>query len=51
MPNIEGIEDERWEKYKTTVRAIEEKTAYDFFTSMPRDLQDKIETRTEFRSP
>ncbi len=51
MPNIEGIENDNWEKYKTTVRAIEEKTGYDFFALMPRDLQDKIETRTELRSP
>lgn len=47
MPNIDGIEDDPWEKYKTTIRAIEEKTGYDFFAAMPRDLQDTIETRVE----
>ena len=50
MPNIDGIEDERWEKYKTTIRAIEEKTGYDFFASMPRELQEQIETRMEISS-
>ena len=50
MPNAGGIENDGWEKYKTTVRKIEEKTGYDFFASMPRDLQDRIETRMEIRS-
>ncbi len=50
MPNKEGIENDAWEKYKTTIRAVEEKTGYDFFASMPRDLQDQIETRIEIRS-
>lgn len=45
MPNIDGIEEEPWQKYKTTIRSIEEKTGLDFFASMPRALQDTIETR------
>lgn len=45
MPNIDGLENEKWEKYKTTVRAIEQKTGLDLFSSLPRDLQDKMETR------
>ncbi len=51
MPNIDGIEDEPWESYATTVRAIEERTGYDLFAFLPRELQDKIETRKEIRSP
>ena len=47
MPNKEGIENDTWEKYKTTIRAIEERTGYDFFAAMPRDLQNTIETRME----
>lgn len=47
MPNQDGIEKHAWQKYKTTIRAIEEKTGLDFFASMPRNLQDQIETRME----
>ena len=51
MPNKNGIENDAWEKYKTTIRAIEEKTGYDFFASMPKDLQDTLETRMEMNNP
>ena len=47
MPNIEGIENERWEKYKTTPRVIEHKTGLNFFADKPVQLQDEIETRIE----
>jgi len=50
MPNIEGIENVKWEKYRTTIRVIEEKTGYDFLNFLPRELQDKIETRIEMQS-
>lgn len=50
MPNIDGIENEPWEKYKTSIRAIEEKTGYDFFPEMPRDLQNELETKIEMRN-
>lgn len=50
MPNIDGIEDDSWERYRTTVRAIEEKAGLDFFAAFPRELQDKIETRAEMRN-
>lgn len=45
MPNVDGLADEKWEKYKTTVRNIEQKTGLDLFSSLPRELQDKIENR------
>jgi endonuclease G, mitochondrial len=45
MPNIEGIEKDPWERYKTTIRAIEEKTGLNFFAQHPEALQDLIETR------
>lgn len=51
MPNVDGIENDGWEKYKTTIRAIEEKTGFDFFQSLPRELQEAIETRAEIRNP
>lgn len=51
MPNREGIANDRWEKYRTTVRAIEVKTGYDLLSNLPRELQDVLETRIETRSP
>jgi endonuclease G, mitochondrial len=45
MPNVDGIANEKWAKYRTTVRNIEQKTGLDLFSSLPRDLQDKIENR------
>ncbi|MEO7675042.1 MAG: DNA/RNA non-specific endonuclease [Pyrinomonadaceae bacterium] len=50
MPNKDGIEYDSWEKYKTTIRSIEEKTGLDFFASMPAELQNTIETRMEIVS-
>lgn len=50
MPNIDGIDNVPWERYKTTIRKIEERTGYDIFSTLPRALQDKIETRTEMES-
>ncbi len=47
MPNIEGIENDRWEQYRTTIRAIEERTGYDLLAQLSRELQDIIETRME----
>lgn len=43
MPNIEGIERTTWQKYRTSVRTIEEKTGYDLFRTLPRNIQDAIE--------
>jgi endonuclease G len=51
MPNVDGIENDSWEKYKTTIRAIEEKTGFDLFARLPRELQETIETRIEIRNP
>lgn len=50
MPNVEGIEKERWEKYRTTIREIEQKTGLDIFADRPRELQDAVETRREMVS-
>ena len=50
MPNRDGIEKTRWEKYKTTIRAIEEKTGLDLFAALPRAVQDQVETGQELSS-
>ena len=49
LPNIDGIRNENWRKYRTTVRNIEQMTGYDFFSTLPKSLQDKIEVRVDTR--
>ncbi|HEX6279131.1 MAG TPA: DNA/RNA non-specific endonuclease [Pyrinomonadaceae bacterium] len=51
MPNAEGIEKTGWQRYRTTIRAVEEKTGLDFFSARPQALQDAVETRMETVSP
>ncbi|MFT3743951.1 MAG: DNA/RNA non-specific endonuclease [Pyrinomonadaceae bacterium] len=51
MPNIDGIENENWQKYQTTVRDIEQKTGLDLFSAIPRDIQDTIEAKQMIASP
>ncbi len=51
MPNIDGIENENWQRYQTTVREIEQRTGLDLFSAIPRDVQDIIETKTMTASP
>ena len=51
MPNIDGIEDESWEKYRTTMGEIEQKTGLDLLSHHPRELQDIVETRKEMLTP
>ncbi len=45
MPNKNGIRNEPWQKYSTTVRKIEQSTGYDFFSALSKELQDFLETR------
>ena len=47
MPNIEGIENEKWQKYQTSIREIEQRTGLNIFSDRPQVLQDAIETRKE----
>jgi endonuclease G len=47
MPNIDGIENEDWKRYKTTVREIEQRAGVDLFSALPRGIQETIETRPD----
>lgn len=47
MPNAIGISQDNWRKYRTSVRAIEQRTGYDFFSALPQQLQDALETRVD----
>lgn len=47
MPNINGIKGNNWRKYRTTVRAIEQKTGLNLFSSLPANLQNALETKQD----
>jgi endonuclease G len=47
MPNTDAVADDNWQKYLTTVRALEQKTGYNFLSALPQDVQDAIETRPD----
>jgi endonuclease G len=47
MPNEDGLEHEKWLRFRTTVKAIEQRTGLDIFSSLPIELQRELETRTE----
>jgi endonuclease G, mitochondrial len=47
MPNSGSIAKDRWQKYRTSVRSIEERTGYDFLSNLPQELQDVLETRVD----
>jgi endonuclease G len=47
MPNTSGISQDPWTKYTTTVRDIEQKTGYHFFTGLPQDVQDALKSKKD----
>jgi DNA/RNA endonuclease G (NUC1) len=46
MPNEDGVKDPV-NSFTTTVRAIEDKTGFDFFSTLPKAEQEEMETRKE----
>ena len=47
MPNAPNIGKTDWRKFRTTVRAIEQRTGYNFLSNLPQNLQDKLENSTK----
>lgn len=47
MPNETGIQDDGWERYRTTVDEIERRAGYDFLTAVPEATQRVIEARID----
>lgn len=50
MPNIQGVRSDPWQKYLTSVRQVEALTGYDFFSNVPVDIQNVIESRIDAAS-
>ena len=51
MPNTQGIRNEPWENFLTTVDAVEALTGYDFFSELPEPIQRCIEAGTNGNNP
>jgi len=47
IPNENGIKKIYWQKFRVSVRQIEQKTGYNFFSDLPQELQDKLELRAD----
>ena len=51
MPNTQGIRDDPWENYLTTVDAVEALTGYDFFSELPEPVQRCVEAGINGNNP
>src|SRR5205085_11403900 len=51
MPNKQGIRNDDWHNYITTVDAVEELTGYNLFSNLPNSLQACIEAGTNGTNP
>ena len=51
MPNTQGIRNNSWEQYQTSVDAVETLTGYDFFSNVPPAIQAVIEARNPLAPP
>lgn len=47
MPNVKGIKNADWQIYRTSVRQIEQNTGYDFFSNLPPNVQNALETKID----
>jgi endonuclease G, mitochondrial len=45
IPNQQGIKEEHWQKFRTTVRKLEQHTGYDFLSNLPSEVQDALENQ------
>ena len=51
MPNTQGIRNNDWHQYLTTVDAVEQQTGYDFFANVPDAIENAIEAGTNGVNP
>jgi endonuclease G len=51
MPNIQGIRNNDWHDYLTTVDAVEALTGYDFFANVPDAVENAIEAGIDGSNP
>lgn len=47
MPNVKGIKSADWQTYRTTVNQIEQRTGYNFFSTLPQDVQTALKNNID----
>ena len=47
MPNVNGILRADWQMYRTTVRAIEQRTGYNLLSNLPQNVQEVLENKAD----
>jgi endonuclease G, mitochondrial len=47
VPNKQGIKSDSWQQYLTSVKDVEKLTGYKFFTSVPADIREVINSRID----
>jgi endonuclease G len=45
IPNKQGIKDDPWQKYATSIEEVQKLTGYNFFSNIPPEIQAAIESR------
>lgn len=45
MPNEQGIKELNWQRYRTSIDAIEQRTGYDFLSNLPESIQASLEAK------
>lgn len=47
IPNIQGIKDKTWRDFRVSVDQLEQKTGYNFLSSVPEAVQQAIESKVD----
>ncbi len=47
MPNVQGIKEESWRSYLTSIDAVEKATSYNLLSNVSVDVQKVIEARID----
>jgi endonuclease G, mitochondrial len=51
MPNKQGIKNDPWQQYQTSVQEVEKLTGYKFFTSVPEEIRSTIGAKVDVAMP
>jgi endonuclease G, mitochondrial len=51
MPNKQGIKNDPWQQYQTSVQEVEKLTGYKFFTSVPEEIRSVIDAKVDVLAP
>ena len=47
VPNQQGVKSKTWQEYATSVDEVEKLTGYDFFSNLPKEVQQIIEAKVD----